>query len=116
MNVNNKRPLKKAKPAKSQEEILKTAMKGYQEQVVQLTVVYHKLIELALTPHGGPDHPHPQPWLAADRLDQEALYILQQNFATLLGEMGHILGPYQEQVLVEKLPWAFKAVEAASNG
>lgn len=100
----------------SREDILKTAMKGYQEQVAQLTVIYHKLIELALTPHGGPDHRHPQPWLAADRLDQEALYIIQQNFASVLGEMGHILGPYQEQVLLERLPWAFKAVEAASNG
>jgi hypothetical protein len=83
------------------------ALQVYQETFRKIANVFYKLVALAKQGHGGPSHPTPQPWVVADRLDQDALFAIQQKFADLLGEMAFTLGPQFEKNLLIELPYLF---------
>ena len=93
-------------------DILGTTLKRYQETFVKVTKTFYGLVELAKLGHGGSHRPTPQPWLVADRLDQEALCAIQMRLTELLGEFAFTLGPQFEELLLRELPYAFGRPES----
>jgi hypothetical protein len=99
------------KKTKSEQSVIQQAgIAAFKDLKTKTELLFHKMIELALHGHIL-DVANPRPWVVADQLDQEALYSIQERFTKLLGELGHILGPHQEQALLDRLPWLFKPAE-----
>ena len=91
------------------------ALRRPQETFVNLARSFYELVELAKQGHGRNNHPTPQPWVVADRLDQEALCSIQTRFAEILRKFAFILGPQFEKSLVIELPYLFSSSESRAK-
>jgi hypothetical protein len=96
-------------------DVLGATLRRYQETFVKVTKMFYDLVELAKLGHGGSNHPTPQPWLVADRLDQEALCAIQMRLTEILGEFAFTLGPQFEELLLKELPYLFSQSDSKAG-
>ena len=87
------------------------ALKYYQAMQSDVQQVFLRMVELAKQHNGNGK----SPWVVADIVHQEALFNIQERYLTVLGELGRILGPGYEAVLLQQLGYAFKPVEQAAS-